>query len=218
MHYPKPSTIKPKDIEYMIDEINALNKEAHQYLRLPHLILNLAFSALPLVIAQSWGGKPTDLSLLVAPLVFGILAMYNLNLAAEAAGLSEIRDRLANQVNKAIKQPIFLMRVLSDARRGSPGTVAAYGLAIVVILITMTYGLIHAKQVNQWWFLLQITVTFIPILATSIGVIELAHTRIKINDELDSIFGQSSRPTSAPSHADSWWKRILTALTKRVSD
>lgn len=191
MKYPISSSLKPTDIEYMIEEINSLNKEAHEYLRMPHLLFSLAISVLPLFIVQVSNGKSADIVLLVAPLICGILATYNLNIAAEAAGLAEMRDRLANKVNLALNQPIYLMRLHSRVRRGYPGTIAAYSLVSIVIAITIAHGLVYAWQVGGWRWGAQIVVTLISVVAVMVAIVEFVSTRKTFKRKLDTIFESS---------------------------
>ena len=201
-------TLTPEEIRFMIEEIHALDIQAHEYLRITPNSMNLALAAAGAAIALALSDHSSDLLrnfvLLMSPLFIGIPLVYHFNVTSEAAALGEQQDRLSYRVNKALGRPIFVGRVVADLRRCPSGTIALLVLDSVILLAVIVMGLINAWAAGGLWLVGQIIVSALTVVAILVALFEIPLTRIEVNAALDEVFGDTDRPSSASYWKDGW--------------
>lgn len=207
-------------LAYQVQEINSLETQIHEYLRLTPTTLNVIFAASGAAIALGYSSSSTSMMrsivLVIFPVMIGLLMVYHFNVASEVAGLAELRDRLRAQANRALGgRKVFVGRLVSDVRRGSWGTWTMYALAVCILTGAIGLGFQNASHEGIWWVRAQIVSTVITFVALVIATSEIANTRIKVNDKLDKEFGTRDRPPTAPSSKDGWLKKFIWGFGTR---
>jgi hypothetical protein len=219
---PSTAHLSDKNVAYIAKEIYSLETQIHEYLRLTPYSMNLPVIAAGAVLAIGFSSTvPSTLQgvlLMIFPAVVSIMLVYHFNVASEVAGLAEHRDRLRTLANIALKEPVFVGRLVSNQRRGSLGTWAALALITVIVGAAMGAGLWNAWRLgvqssSAWWFIGQLVVTFgIAIPAIGVSFAEISLTRGRVNDSLDVVFGSDTRPgTAPPTHGRAlkrWWQGL----------
>jgi hypothetical protein len=207
-------------LAYLVQEINSLETQIHEYLRLTPTTLSVIFAASGVAIALGYSNSSTpmmrNIVLVIFPVMIGLLMVYHFNVASEVAGLAEQRDRLRAQANRALGgRKVFVGRLVSDVRRGSWGTWTLYALAVCILAGAIWLGFQNALHEGIWWIRAQTISTIITVIALAIATAEISITRIKVNKKLDKEFGTRDRPPTAPSSKDGWLKKFIWGFGTR---
>ena len=149
--------------EYMIQEVHSLEEQIHEYYRLTPQTMNVALIGIAAIITflgtNHFNQNISYILLIIVPLILAELATYHSNVAAQAAAMSEQRDRLYEILNIELGRKIFLGRVVADNRRGPIGTKFFMAIAGITIAATLIIGWFNIWPIpkqdflgKSWWF------------------------------------------------------------------
>jgi len=198
-------TLTKEQRDHLAGEINRLDSEINQYLRITSGPMQLALTVIATIIGAANKGSIElssfnitltirDIVLFTSPILLSIIALYNVNVSTQVAVMAEIRDRLSYRLNKALGNPIYVQRVAGNLRRNSRGTILAYGLSSIVVLIIMALGFLNVMQREKILLDIQLVITILCLVSLAIALLELFTSRKEINTLLDKIYGPDDRP------------------------
>lgn len=200
-------------LDSLLQEFRALQAEIREINRSTTQAMVLALSVITLGAAFA-GDKNPQIALLLAPLLLGAVATYQLNTSAGSAALAEYRDRLALRLNEALQYPVYNERRVQNRLRGSLGTLGAYGVAATVCFGAMGLGLHQNLDEKAPLPLLQLVVTAISLTAMLLGLWDFLRTRGDVNQALDQIGLARWRPAeqAQPATRQRWLTWLIRAV------
>ena len=196
-----PVELDERTVAVLIDRVTALDEAIGSGLRQSNQAMALAVGVAALAAGIGGDASPGTLRLLwfVVPAMLTVAALYNLNTAADVAGLAELRDRLGYRVDRALGHTTYLARDVANTRRTSTATVAAYVVVGVILAAAYLGGIGAASQDALPWVLpTQIALTVVMLAALLVAMVEFSQARRLVNEALDRIFGEGFRPGDAP--------------------
>jgi hypothetical protein len=185
--------------DILVREIHQLEQTIRNIHQSASQTLGLAFIVAVFAASVS-DGLSRDVTLTILPVLFALTVIYHLNSSAEAAALAELRDRLSVRANRSLGTRIFATRVVSDFRRASRGTTGSFILASGILFASVIAGLVNAFTRHLiWWDILQVVITIVAAVAGITAALDIPKARIDVNRGLDKLYGENSRPKTAPS-------------------
>lgn len=200
-----PRELSKDEVAVLIDHGNALDAEIRTLLRGTGTVLNMGLIVLALIVTLT-KDISRDVSFPILPTLLGIPAAWNFLNGSEIAVLAEVRDRIASRVNLHYGTPILLWRIASDVRRGSLGTNLLNYMLGIFYMVACTGSIWYSvARVNDetreplgvWYPILTSFVTLITTALVLVTYREVTRDRKKTNENLDQVFGHTTRPESA---------------------
>lgn len=210
----RPSPLTDVALSAALEEIHFLDGEIRNLIRNSAQLVASAFALGALGVTLSKDVSP-NLSLGVLPILLTGLAVYSINVSTDVAALAEQRDRLSAWFNRSLQQQVLVTRLISDVRRGSRGTAAAYSLSTFIVIASIVAGLVNASPQGGLLLVYQWLVSVLCVAAIGFAFADFLVVRGRVNEALDIILGAGDRPRSAPTGEERGWRRIITAIRVR---
>lgn len=216
---------EPENVEHvtslMTQEIIALNDQIHQYLRITTQVIAFTVAVLAAVISiQSNDEMWAVTASICAPLLLSIAFVYHANVANEVAALAEVRDRLCGKVNRLLGDDVMWLRAASDASlRGGKITNIITGQYVIVTLLVILLGEISVLRATSpyWiaWTLAWFLLSLLSVATSTYAFLQIPATRVKVNAELDRLYGDIDRPSKAADSGDSLREKLTIKKTDK---
>lgn len=204
-------------------ELRVLEEEVRALERQGRNVLGAGFAAATLSLALA-SRISLAIGFVLLTLLWGLAIAWQFNLAAEVAAVAELRDWLAEEVNRVLGRDVHRKNVVGDAGRSSIGTTLAGSVIFVVYVgaqVAAFLNLAHPftllsdggasiVQSQPTWtsWALQVLATVLATAAAATSWSALYRYRSSVRFDLNYRLGEIS---------DQAWNRLIKERTGRLA-
>lgn len=190
------------DADVLIDQTNKFDSEIRTALRSTSTAVTVALIVLTFGVSLVKDVN-RDIGLIVLFPLVGLVTTIHAQAAADVAVMAEVRDRLAVIVNRRARYPLLNVRLISDVRRLSLGTVAinlvlAFGVVvagIAIIRYAWSRGSVSYLPFGpRSYFAVMLALVVLSCAAVLLAILDEKRGREAILQHLDDVFGCDTRP------------------------